>query len=139
MLVVIAIIGILAAVVLIALGPARNKARDTRIISDVDQARALAETQYNGSFSALPNNQSAVLCNTGSTDKFVQLSCDIQNNGGPGLGIWTTQTSQTSIAYVFYAVLNGGNSVYCVDSNGIAATIPNTTVPPRLASYSCGT
>ena len=43
MLVVIGIIGILAAVVLTALGPSKNKARNIRIISNVNQFRALAE------------------------------------------------------------------------------------------------
>ncbi len=47
MLVVIAMIGILSAVVLTALGPSRDKAKDARIISDVNQARAIAETYYN--------------------------------------------------------------------------------------------
>lgn len=46
MLIVIAMIGILSTVILIALGPSRTKAKDTRIISDVNQIRSLGETYY---------------------------------------------------------------------------------------------
>ena len=44
MLVVIAIIGLLSSVVLVALGPSRNKAKDARIISDLRQIQVIAET-----------------------------------------------------------------------------------------------
>lgn len=48
MLVVIAVVGILSATLLTALGPARNKGRDARIVSGVNQLMALAETQFTG-------------------------------------------------------------------------------------------
>ena len=46
MLVVIAIVGILSATVLTALGPSRKKAKDSRIISDINQIRVQAEIFY---------------------------------------------------------------------------------------------
>ena len=53
MLVVVAIIGLLSSVILTALGPARDKAKDTRIISDINQVRSIAETLYTGNYDAL--------------------------------------------------------------------------------------
>ncbi len=47
-LVVIAIIGLLAGVVLVGLGPARQRARDTRRLSDINQIRAWAEANSSG-------------------------------------------------------------------------------------------
>ena len=49
MLVVVAIIGILAGTVLTALGPARDKGRDARIISGINNIAALLETDFDGS------------------------------------------------------------------------------------------
>ncbi|MCX6719358.1 MAG: type II secretion system protein, partial [Candidatus Taylorbacteria bacterium] len=48
LLVVIAIIGILASVVLVSLNSARTKGKDTRVMSDVSQARTALESGYNG-------------------------------------------------------------------------------------------
>lgn len=46
MLVVIAIIGILSAAVLVSLGPSRDKAKDAKIISALEQARIFAEANF---------------------------------------------------------------------------------------------
>lgn len=54
MLVVVAVIGILSSVVLTALGPAREKAKDTRIIEELSQIRSIAETLYDGDYDTLP-------------------------------------------------------------------------------------
>src|SRR3989338_4225127 len=48
MLVVVAVIGILSSVLLNALGPAKDKAKDSRIMQEVNQVRSLAETLYDG-------------------------------------------------------------------------------------------
>ena len=49
LLVVVAIIGILASVILVSLNSARNKAKDARIISDVQQLRTQIESDSSGS------------------------------------------------------------------------------------------
>ncbi|MDO8752021.1 MAG: type II secretion system protein, partial [Candidatus Wolfebacteria bacterium] len=46
MMVVIAVVGILSAAVLAGLAPSRNKAKDARIVSGVQQARAVVEGLY---------------------------------------------------------------------------------------------
>jgi prepilin-type N-terminal cleavage/methylation domain-containing protein len=46
MLVVIAMIGLLSSVVLVALGPSRNKAKDARIISNIKQIVAIGQGYY---------------------------------------------------------------------------------------------
>ena len=61
MLVVIAVIGILSAATLTALGPARNKAKDTRIMNALEQLRLIAETVYDGDYDALVVTQPDVI------------------------------------------------------------------------------
>jgi len=101
MLVVIAVIGILAATVLTSLGPAKNKAKDTRIISALNQVRTLAETVYDGDYSGMDN---ALL-----SDLITEVS---DNNG-----TLTYNLSGNSQDYVAWSELNDGN-FYCVDSQG---------------------
>lgn len=120
MLVVVAIVGILSATVLSALGPSRNKARDARIISGLNQVRAIAETLYNPA-SASP--YSAVIA-TEST--IAKVKTDVDSQGGE----LKIVPASPGTAYVAYSKLNGG-SFYCVDSAGTAKT---TTEPGPTAT-----
>ncbi|MCL4404001.1 type II secretion system GspH family protein [Patescibacteria group bacterium] len=127
MLVVVAIIGILSSVILTALGPARNKAKDARIIEEVNQARAIAEASaVNGSYSSLqavrPDNISSI------TDPNLQsLASDIAAQGG---GLYIEKSIYPPYTwYTVFSVLNaqGGPQsneaqYYCVDSGGHAVT-----------------
>lgn len=107
MLVVIAIIGLLSSVVLVALGPARNKAKDARIISDVNQARAVAETLYNPSTGKYESTLNVTQREIG------KLNDDVKsNNGGTDLKVNGGGTA----AYAISAKLNTG--FYCIDSTG---------------------
>jgi len=55
MLVVVAIIGVLSSVLLTAVGPARDKAKDARIIEEINQVRAILETiGNNGNYNLIP-------------------------------------------------------------------------------------
>jgi len=116
LLVVIAIIGILASIVLVALGGAREQARDARITSEMGQLRSKAElikTSEGG------YNVDELACSgTDADDEVVALCDDISEQGG----------SVTIVAsedkYCAYTPLNSGKN-YCVDSTG--NTLSTTT------------
>lgn len=106
MLVVIAMIGILSAVVLTALGPSRTKAKDTRIISDVNQVRAIGETDYDATTGQYTD------CGATAAN-FDALNTDITSQGGT-LTV-TCNSGKTQAAYS--SSLNAGGN-YCVDTTG---------------------
>ncbi|MGC9611240.1 MAG: type II secretion system protein [Minisyncoccia bacterium] len=128
MLVVVAIIGLLSSVILTALGPAKDKAKDTRIISDVNQVRSIAETLYaNSNYDALELLPS----NNIQNQNLKGLSDDVAAQGG----VLTTIKSQPAPAknYLVYSSLNvktgdSNNPItqyYCVDSAGHSVTTEN--------------
>ena len=118
MLIVIVIIGILSAVVLTAIGPSRNKAKDAKIISDLNQIRTSAEVFYN-------NN--GTYNNFQSTTDYTSQQTDVQSVGG------TLQFNISSDGnqYAAYSVLtttgpSGNTQYYCVDSAGATVTSNNS-------------
>ncbi|MDO8557524.1 MAG: type II secretion system protein [Candidatus Jorgensenbacteria bacterium] len=122
MLVVVAIIGILSATVLSALGPARNKAKDARIVSDVNQVRAIAETLYDPGSSSPYSNVKTTETNIS------KISTDITNQGGA-----LVITLNPTTAYAAYSKLASDSSkYYCVDSAGTTKT--ETTEPGNSAT-----
>ena len=132
LLVVVAIIGLLAGVVLTSIGPARTKARDARIISALTQVRAIAETLYNGNYSALPGTAGTAygVPITGSVLDFTKTAIDIDGNGGK---LYIDKTSGDT-GYAAYSALPSDpvNKYWCVDStgasgqrSGLSSTRPN--------------
>ena len=120
MLVVIAMIGLLSAVVLVALGPSRNKAKDTRIISDLQQIRSVMETLYNpttNSYTITP----VTSCSTpASGNSNIDTAFkDINTNNGSACALNLVPT--TSNGYAVSATTASGAS-YCVDSTGKVAS-----------------
>lgn len=106
MLVVIAVIGILSATVLTALGPARNKAKDTRIISALSQAMSIAETYYTGTYTGLT---------TSNPSQMATLAADITTNSGS----LVVNVSADGRSYAAYSNLaSDAAKYYCVDSAG---------------------
>ena len=126
MLVVIAMIGLLSAVVLVALGPSRNKAKDTRIISDVNQIRALAETYYNPVTGVYNMNELRSAASSTLTD--------ISNQNGGSNGIMPSSGS-TATSVAIYAKLVTTNLYYCVDS--IGNTSSTMTTAPNASTGIC--
>ncbi|MBI2098582.1 MAG: prepilin-type N-terminal cleavage/methylation domain-containing protein [Candidatus Colwellbacteria bacterium] len=86
LLVVIAIIGLLAGIVLVSLGGARDSARDARIQGAMQQTRSIAELIYNGSSPVQYNSTcSGTGLNTAHATYGTQLqtiASDVQTQGG---------------------------------------------------------
>ena len=111
LLVVIAIIGILASVVLVSLSSARNKGKDVRVISDVQQTRTALESGYTGSLYGDLYSTTASSAATAGT----------LTTNGPGNTNLTTLTAD--------AVAQGSTLTYIIATNSTvgAATTPNAT------------
>lgn len=142
LLVVVAIIGILASVVLAALGSARSKANDAKVRAELSSVRAQAELYYSSS-----NNYgiAATSCTTGmfadpNMAKFVNTNVNGMGSIPSVVGSTTTDIScqSTSSAWAVSArllnptVVSGTTySHWCVDSNGSSkartATLPSGT------------
>ncbi len=117
MLVVIAMIGILSAVVLTALGPSRDKAKDARIISDVNQARAIAEGYYNPTSGTYPAGtiQSALTATISDADSNYGYT-----KGCGSHALCIVPASGDTSNFAIYGELNIGHpdTWFCSDSNG---------------------
>lgn len=119
MLVVVAIIGILSSVLLTSLGPSKEKAKDARIIQEINQARTIAELLNDGDYDALPTRPDDIQRHS----SLGPLITDIRLQGGE------LTIKRTTNAFMIYSKLNskseqGGNiqvSYYCVDSLGRTA------------------
>lgn len=127
LLVVIAIIGILASIVLVSFPGATKKAKDTRIISAIGQARTVMTYVY---------------ANDGDYDAFdcvhvdmTTLCAEVANNH-PTSGTNPTiaqDAASDSTAACIYSLLNAKTDYwYCADSTGIAGF---TTTPPGGTGY----
>jgi len=129
MLVVVAIIGLLSSVILTALGPARDKAKDSRIIQEVNQVRSVAETLYNGSYDALETENFR-------NENLKALADDIAAQGG-ALAI-SKSSPALSKTYAAYSNLNtkAGDTenpiiqYYCIDSAGHSLVLNDPPVGP---------
>lgn len=146
LLVVIAIIGILASIVLVSLNSARNKGKDTRIISDVKQVQTEIESEANagGIYQAVAGdcvianpaavNGTASLNGTTGTP-CNQLTTDASNNGGAISVRTDTAGGSTFKAYAVYSALASNSAQYfCSDSTGKVSqgtTQPTTTACPN--------
>src|SRR5258708_3476819 len=140
LLVVIAIIGILASIVLVSLNSARNKGRDARIISDVQQARTAIESGFNGSgypdFNAtiancngggpanLANSNYSQCILTTGPDNLVLSQLHADAIGQTGNVLYSVNPARTAYAIRGQLVSNV-NAYFCIDSTG--KTNPNDT------------
>jgi prepilin-type N-terminal cleavage/methylation domain-containing protein len=115
MLIVVGMIGALAAAVLTALGPSRNKANDARIISGVNQIVALVEGQYNSS--GFPRVEE-LTHNPATTEAWNTITADVQKMNG--LIVYNTDEENF---VVFSNLESDPTKAYCVDSAGAHKTI----------------
>ncbi len=143
MLVVVAIIGMLASVVISSVSSARTKAKDVAIKAEVQQLRTIMEENYTdyGSYAYLqpnsawvPENSSCAAYVTGGTyaAKVQQICQQIitwqsgsiapQPNRQFYLGVSGGDTQKYSIL----VYLPGANTYWCVGSSGNSGTDPGT-------------
>jgi len=134
LLVVIAIIGILAGIVLVALGGARTRARDARIISAMSQMRTQAELFQVDNLSYLTFDCGAAGAANPAAMEGVCADVNSQN-GSRGRPTVTVEPA-AGAAYCAWAVLaTAGATIdrwYCIDSTGTAVT---TDTNPTGATY----
>jgi len=127
LLVVIAIIGILASIVLVSFPGATKKAKDSRIVSAIAQARTI---------------MAYVNANDGNYDNFdcdhpdmVKICAEIANNHpvkGTNPTIAKNAASNSSAACIFSKLNAKDNYWYCADSSGVAGY---TETPPDGTGY----
>lgn len=129
MLVVVAVIGILSAAVLAGLGPSRDKAKDARIISGMNQVRAIAEALYN------PSSQAPYSGVTLSNNDLSRVNADIVSASAQKSSLQIVNTDGTF--YIAYAqLLTNDDQWYCVDSEGNAGVV---TAEPQSTDSQCQT
>ncbi len=133
LLVVIAIIGILASIVLVSLGGARNKAKDARVIAEMSQIRATAEMIYSSD-----GDYDNVVC----TQADMKPLCDdiAVQTGGTALTIGKPATP--ALKYCAHVILiskkDTVTNYYCVDSTGVAKeTTTNPSGTCVATDYVC--
>lgn len=163
LLVVIAIIGVLATLILLQLGAARQKARDAKRVADVNQVRSALELFFddNGSYSEV-NNLTADLVTTGRyltltpVDPLNSVACaDAVYDGGGCYGyawnpaadpirfhLWAEleRRSTANAADIdFNSSATGGNySGTGVDASAIGETCPDSDLTNANCEYDVG-
>jgi len=138
-LIVIAIVGILSSVVLFALTPSRNKAKDARIISDLHEIMSSAPSVYDpisgkydlGKLVALTSSTMNDAINNDPNGVLVTWSISSNSNPNGPLLLMNLISSVNygatflSSSFAIYAKLSTGNSYYCIDSQGGVKSVQN--------------
>jgi len=123
LLVVIAIIGLLSSVVLVSLNSARNKGKDSRVITSVQQIRTILESNYNGANYPDLTNTSPVyggFAGSGNpgTTSLNSLLVDV-NTQGSRINIANSPTTGAVTGYAVYGrLVSDSSKTFCIDSTG---------------------
>ncbi len=157
LLVVIAVIGMLASIVLVSLGPARSKARDARRVSDIRQISLAMELCYqdaNCAGKSVANDSSYLLMGVTSGAGRIALAAigsympTVPQDPGGGVGACTDVASPTETAggaYCGVASVNSTVTEYCIfarlsDSRVFAASkkggqyMPTSAIPTSITT-----
>ena len=128
LLVVIAIIGILASIVLVSFPSATKKAKDSRVVSAISQARTVMtfvyanDQNYDGFTTALPASDMPAI--------WTEITNNDNSDSGAIAPFIGRSPATASTASCIYAQLSAKSGYYyCADSTGKAGfttTIPNT-------------
>ncbi len=130
LLVVISIIGILASVVLVSFPGATKKAKDSRIISAVSQARVVM-VYINANDSDYDDFYCTTNCSSCTNSDLMPLCQEVTGQGGTPNFIKNAASNST--AACLYSLLTAKTSYwYCADSTGKAAF---TIINPSGAGY----
>ncbi len=130
LLVVIAIIGILASIVLVSFPGATKKAKDSRILSAVSQARTVM-VYINANDSDYDGFYCTTNCSSCTESDLMPLCQEITGQGGTPNFI--KNSASNASAACLYSPLNAKTSYwYCADSTGKAGF---TTINPSGAGF----
>lgn len=128
LLVVIAVIGLLASIVLVAMGPARKKARDAKGKSDLRQLISAFEMYYsdNEDYPDLPNTATAI---SSSDTKLSPYLSPTPYTNGQRTYYWYDAGSNQQFCVYFQLEIDTG-TYFCVSASGAREAVS--------ASAGCG-
>jgi len=132
LLVVIAIIAILAAIVLVNLSSAQNRAKDARIVADMNQLRSDTQSY----FSAMGNYDSYT---TDTNYSYSKINSDITNQGKTLNFVVPSNPTTNKQYFCAYVQLYSGK-YWCVDSGLVSKqydTAPTSTCATSQAQPRC--
>ena len=132
LLVVIAIIGILASIVLVSLGGARDRARDTRITVAMSQIRPIAEitNSATGVYDTICGSDTTL----GTAVGLDVIEDDIEANQPGGVGNLDVACQASGGDYCVAALLNTTNNRFCISSDGMARTLNTASTTAQICS-----
>jgi len=132
LLVVIAIIGILAGIVLVSVGTARNKAKDVAIKSDLSNLRAAAEL-YNDTTGSY-----ATFCTAAAPNDYVTKAFAAIEGSAIGVPAANDDCNDNASAWAACADLIADTAnAWCVDSAGNSKAIPTATCVDAWTATVC--
>jgi prepilin-type N-terminal cleavage/methylation domain-containing protein len=143
LLIVIAIIALLASIILISLGSARQQGADTRVVANIRQIRGLFEQDFAGNYIDLQvqpgtdpqtNAPATLNATSNSYSSLNQLAQDVAQQGSVLNYVVDTDASGKVINYAIYGgLISNRTEAYCMDSQGntnLKATASSTTLCP---------